>query len=166
MTSRTGNNAHGFVLAELLVVLMIMGLGIALSVPALRRAHNDAQFQAAVRNVASRLAYAHRAGVMRGAPVRVAVNIKDRSTWLEVPDSHGDFAPMQSSLAREKGLPDSVDGIEVKGPDVNTGDDLQYVTFFPDGTARAREILIRNEDETIYKITVHPATGAVAAREL
>lgn len=73
------NTAQGFTLLELIIVLLISVLGFAVVGSNISSGNQSTRLQAAARDIASALRYAHGQALMTRQPVSVAVNLGDNS---------------------------------------------------------------------------------------
>jgi Tfp pilus assembly protein FimT len=147
-------------------VLLLFAVILAMTAPALRGAWRDARFRAASRAVTARLNYAHRKSIIKAVPVRVVFDKTKNSTLIEIQKDTGSFEPLRTAEARDLPLPQGASFAEISGQGVEPGATKATVTFFPDGTAQARRIIIANKDNESITITVHPATGVTAVQEM
>jgi len=73
------------------------------------------------------------------------------------------FATDPSPMGRERTLPE---GVEVKSiRDLDTGEELNLIAFYPDGTASGAEIVVANEKLAIV-LEIAPLTGSIQLQEL
>jgi len=72
------------------------------------------------------------------------------------------FATDPSPMGRERTLPE---GVEVKSiRDLDTGEELNLIAFYPDGTASGAEIVVANEKLAIV-LEIAPLTGSIQLQE-
>lgn len=80
---------------------------------------------------------------------------------LETLDPQGfEFDP--SPMGRERNLPEGVEIVSLR--DLNTGEELNLVAFYPDGTASGAEIVLAN-DKLAVVLEISPLTGSIQLRE-
>lgn len=96
------------------------------------------------------------------------IDLTDEDWWklsgerLEVLDPE-QFTVDQSPIGRARTLPEGVEVESIR--DLDTGEELNLVAFYPDGTASGVEIVVANEKLAIA-ILVSPLTGSVQLQEL
>ncbi|MCS7263475.1 MAG: GspH/FimT family pseudopilin [Armatimonadetes bacterium] len=73
------------------------------------------------------------------------------------------FAVDPSPMGRQRSLPEDVEIVSVR--DLETGDDLNLVAFYPDGTASGAEIVLAN-DRLSIALQVSPLTGNTEVQEI
>lgn len=156
----------GFVFVELLVVMAIIAVILAVSAPMLSGSYRDAGARSSARTIAAKLSYAHRQSIIKGKPVRVAIDSSARSSWIEIEVSPDRFEKDRTSAGAAQRMAESVGEVQVKSPDDSTSRSPAYATFYPDGTAQPRSVIIHGPRESIYEITIHPATGSVASKRI
>lgn len=163
-TSRTGNDggARGFTFIEMLVVLLLISAMLAVAAPAFQRTQRQVRSRSAARLLMASINYAHQISVMRGRQARVAMNLRNKTFWIETRNERGGFEKLLSSEARERTLPEDT----VVEPQPEPDSDAYFITFFPDGTAepRAFRVIDKNENTSMF-MEVHPATGNVAVKQ-
>jgi len=81
---------------------------------------------------------------------------------LEVLDPE-QFVPDPSPMGRERKLPE---GVQVESiQDIDTGEELNLLAFYPDGTASGAEIVVSN-DRLAVLLQISPLTGSIHLQEL
>lgn len=163
---KQASERNGFVFVELLAVMAIIAAILAVSAPMLSGSYRESGARSAARTLAAKLSYAHRQAIIKGKAVRVAIDTTARSSWLETEVSPDRFEKERTSVGTKQVMPESVSEIQVRRPDDSTERSPAYATFFPDGTAQPRSIIIHGPRESIYEITIHPATGSVASKRI
>jgi len=79
----TYKTTQGFTLLELIIVLLISVLGFAVVGSNISSGNQSTRLQAAARDVASALRYAHGQALVSGHPVGVSINLGDNSYRIE-----------------------------------------------------------------------------------
>jgi type II secretion system protein H len=166
MPQKNKSPQQGFTFVELMIVITIIAAMTAVAVPLFSGTFRESSIRAAARSLAAKLSYAHRQSIIQGKAVRVAFDTTDNLSWLEIETRPGEFEFDQSSLNTKQKLPEDASFLKISGPETEPDARTAYSTFFPDGTADQRQILIQDRNKNIYEITVHPATGVVATKQL
>lgn len=137
---------RGFTLIEMLVVLAILAMMMA-GVPRVFAGLPSLKLRAAADSMAGSLRGLHDSAIRRGSPQTLVLDLVAR-TYITTAD------PVQ------RRLPEVVDRIEAQGRSVLQPGAPFQVRFFPDGSATASTILLRNgaRSETV---TVDWLTGQV-----
>jgi general secretion pathway protein H len=145
--SRAGSDSRGFSLLELILVLMVLGLGSLVVLPSVDKGLRDQE----VRRSALRLAAAARdlrsRAVQNGIPQQLVLNLP-RNSYLLARD-------------REVFLP-----TEVKIADVEGGETLdsgiRRFLFFPNGSTFGGQIHVAGLYHAVsYSIRLEPLTGKI-----
>ncbi len=96
------------------------------------------------------------------------IDLTDEDWWklsgerLETLDPE-QFAVDPSPMGRERSLPEGVEILSVR--DLETGDELNMIAFYPDGTASGAEIAVAN-DRLAVALQIAPLTGSIQVHEL
>lgn len=138
---------RGFTLLELLIVLLISVLGFAVVGSNISSGNQSTRLQAAARDIASALRYAHGQALMSRQPVSVTVNLDDNSYSI---DSRGKTYRLDSQIAI------SVTVAE----DEFTEGQAAGIRFFGDGSSTGGRITLE-WGKQLRRIDVNWITGAV-----
>lgn len=160
MISQTGSSPRdprlqaGFTLLELLIVLVILSVVAAFSIPRFGRTFSHLQFEVLSYKVAKLLEVAGQGAIATGNRMRVHFDPEDRRYQLlqaqGVPPE-SPFEPIPGRVGQLHTLPDSV-FLSPTTPDV---------TFYPDGTADPFQLLILDHQRNGYRLVTHVWTGHV-----
>ena len=96
------------------------------------------------------------------------IELTDEDWWklsgerLETLDPE-QFAVDPSPMGRERNLPEGVEVESIR--DIDTGEELNLIAFYPDGTASGAEIVVANEKLAIV-LEIAPLTGSIQLQEL
>jgi prepilin-type N-terminal cleavage/methylation domain-containing protein len=141
----------GFTLLELTIVLLILGLSLAVTYPALQRGNASLQLRSAGRDVLNCLRYAREKAITEGAGSRVVFNRENQTATLT--DAYGDGArtltlPRDVRIAR----------LVFAGQEVPEGG--MMVRFLPNGSAEHAEIVLEvPRTGATLVIATDPITG-------
>jgi len=178
----------GFTLLELMVVCVVIGVMTAMILPEMRGTFEEARLRSSGRGLVSVFQLARGRAITTREPHRVRLDLEAHRCHLErrarpgepvsgyvpagVPLGAGgvldrrievEFRPVQR-------MEESMDA-EWSGPaaDVGGGWDGEFakgITFYPDGTADAGDMILRDREGFELRLRVHPATGRVELKEL
>ena len=143
---------RGFTLIEIMVVVLVIAVLSALTLPSLSGSYQRAALQSAADDLAQTLRYARRVAVLRGQTLRLVVVPEDaehdgRSSYhLEIEttelDAEETFVRTEGGAVKPSVLPAelliAVEPRENTGSDtasLDAGDGRFHLRFFPDGTA-------------------------------
>lgn len=140
--------AQGFTLLELIIVLLISVLGFAVIGSNISSGNQTTRLQAAARDIASALRYAHGQALMSRQPVSVAVNLSENSYRISNRDKiyHLDERIAISLTIAEEEFADGQEG---------------SIRFFGDGSSTGGRITLEWGPQ-LRRIDVNWMTGAVA----
>jgi general secretion pathway protein H len=141
---------RGFTLLELIVVLVIMGLGVALVLPSLSGPLESARFRQGVAEVRSTLVQARSRAASTGKVRVVRFDIE-----------RGEYGIPSDNVGRT--LPEGVKLSSIASPGGKVEAGVSELRFFPDGSADGAEVVLRDADAGRLRLTVDPMTGLVEA---
>ena len=80
----------------------------------------------------------------------------------------GSYSRTGGILGIPKQLPDSIDMVQVSSPRTASegSAEVEYITFYPDGTAEDFEIYLESQSGRIFLVSVAQSTGRAGIREL
>jgi type II secretion system protein H len=173
---------RGFSLVELMVVVVIMAVMAALIVPAMRGTMEAERLRGAGRQILQSLHLAYSQSITQRQPHRWHFDPGSGRYQVERPDRTGSapspFVPVMG-LPQSQGLLDRRITVEIRPAttmavfdldrnqpatpafETSPSDDPNAVAFFPDGTAQAREIVLRDQDGFEQILRVNPITAQV-----
>lgn len=139
---------RGFTLLELIIVLMISVLGFAVVGSNISSGNQSTRLQAAARDVASALRYAHGQALMTRQPVSVDVNLDDNSYRI-------------SNRDRRYQLDRNIEiSVTVAEEEFSAGQEAG-IRFFGDGSSTGGRITLE-WGKQLRRIDVNWITGAVS----
>lgn len=144
-------SARGFTLLELIIVLLISVLGFAVVGGNISSGNQSTRIQAAARDIASALRYAHGQALLSRQPVSVTVNLDDNSYAI---GNRGKVYRLDSEI-----------GISVTvAEDEFTEGQQAGIRFFGDGSSTGGRITLELGKQ-LRRIDVNWITGAVAIHD-
>lgn len=190
MTDRPFTESRGFTLLELSVVLLVASIVMALTGPAIIKNFGILSLKTAAKKTGGALRYSRSQAVSTGTTYNVVFNTKNSTiTVAQVlpprvmdaetgfrdtgnPEQETDSNPSRSARKREiktYSLPDGIRfaQIIIAGIDSTDQDDggLYQTVFFPGGGSRGGEIVLADEKDRMYRVTVNRITGVVIVAE-
>ncbi len=147
----------GFTLIELMLVLLIIGLGTAFIAPTVANSLVNVRLKAATRRLSAVLRYARSMAVSNKNTVQVFIDIDNASYSAQVPSADNSGEGLSGATA----FPADIKFKEVKiGEEVSTSGVVQLL-FYPKGNTSGGEIVLENSRGRTYKITIDPIIGKV-----
>lgn len=177
----------GFTLLELMVVLVLIGILTATIVPAMKGSYEDALLRSTARELASACTLTYSRAVTTSQLHRLRLDIKAGRYTIERASRGGEqgtaFVPVRE-FPGAQGKLDTRISIEIREPVENPsaapeeraepipGDEMrmenpsEVISFYPDGTADAREIVLRDREGYRLGMRLNPTTARVRLVEL
>jgi general secretion pathway protein H len=160
---------RGFSLMELMIVLVIIGLGLMLVAPSLSRLSKTMELQGAAKKVSAILRYSRSEAVNQGRSYQVLFDMESRKVKVAIVDvapkqGETDKKEEKSTDIKEKiyDLPAGVHIKEIKlTGSPSPPSDFPAIQFYPNGGSNGGSILIDSQDRKGYRIQVHFLTGMV-----
>ena len=175
----------GFTLIELMVVVVLIGIMTAMIVPQMKGTYENALLRATSRKIVNVFSLASSRAIALNQVHRVRLDRKNTHYLVERPVRDGEgtsgFVPAREVLggdgeldrrisieARAPGeAPSSAaPGALVFGNDPRKQDRDEVIAFYPDGTADAVEIVLRDRDGFGVSLRINPVTARVRVIEL
>jgi len=165
---------HGFTLIELMIVIGIMGIVMAMSMPMVYKLWHKAPMIKAVRDVTEVLSRARARAILQNTVAEVTFQPRERTMQVGAAAS-----PVRSSRSRfgdlgaiavspppppASGLSATLDSsISIEMLDVNLTEykdaDVAKVRFFPNGTCDELTLILHSDKGEWYKITLEITTS-------
>jgi type II secretion system protein H len=176
-----------FTLIELMVVIVLIGIMTAMILPEMKGTYEDALLRSTSRELVSvcSLASSHAVSVNQAHRLRldqktghysIEKRASDRGaegrsvSAREVPGGEGEL-DTRITIEIYKSGDDATDAAEqesapVSGSHAQSGRQDDGITFYPDGTAEASEIVLRDRDGFRLALRINPVTARVRIIEL
>ena len=171
----------GFTLVELMVVIVVLGILTAMIVPQFGGTYQDALLRGHGRQLLEAAGLAYSQALTTGKAQRLRLDPGRGRFWLEARGEDGgrEFHPAPGLPAGE-GEIDRRISLEVREVRYRTGSreeprpereggepgDIESVTFRPDGTAQAREIVLRDLDGFSLAVRIDATTSRARVVEI
>jgi type II secretion system protein H len=162
-TKRSSQSA--FTLIELMVVIVLMVILTALILPEMRGTFEDAVLRSTGRKLVSAMNLAHSRAVTLQQTHRVVLDVKSERFVVErmAREGEGSGYTAVSDIPGGTGPLDKRITIEVhKDGEANP----EMVSFYPNGTAEAAQIVMRDREGFALAVKVNGITARVSAHEL
>jgi prepilin-type N-terminal cleavage/methylation domain-containing protein len=161
-TSGTGSN-RAFSLIELSVVVFIIALLVAVSVPKFVRSYNDLQLNEAARAFVTTCSMARIQAVSHRVPAVLHVSVEHQQFWLSQSLTNEDRQAQEVMLKRVElgGRVGLVRWDREMGEAVSTNaEDRARIQFLPNGTCEGGTVVFRGTEKGAgLAATVDPITG-------
>lgn len=151
--------ARGFTLIELAVVIVILGVMIALVIPAMGEL-DSANLKRSARHLTGMIRFLRDDAQAKKAVYRLSFDIPNGRYWAErltiSVDTTAEFKRLSSPLANEGTL---YGRTVFKDVHVPSHPDEPYILFTPEGWVEKAYIYLRDGEERDYTLIVNPLTG-------
>ncbi len=169
---------RAFTLIEMVVVIVLISIMAAMIIPEMKGSFNDALLRSTGRDLVNVFSFASSRAVGLGQCYRVRFDAPNGRYAVER-QIHGgtgtDFVPLKDVSGAEGRL-DSHIAVAISAPEESSsGNDLSpgpaaqslpdAISFYPDGTADAAEIQLRDPDGFQLLLQLNPVTGRVHISE-
>ena len=170
----------GFTLVELMVVISLIGIMTAMIIPAMKGTFEDALLRSTSRKLVAACNLASIRAVAINQMHLLRLDLKKGRYTLERPvrerEEGGDLMPVRDIPGGEGELDTRIE-IEVRKPMDDEEPDAaerpdeppgqrDALSFYPDGTADAAEIILRDREGFRLSLRINPTTGRVNIKEL
>jgi type II secretion system protein H len=169
---------RAFTLIEMMVVVVIIGITTALIIPEMKGTFEDALLRSTGRDLVEAFSLAASRAVSFNQPHRVELNPRTGEFSVESrarDEARGEFAPLKD-VAHSAGKLDARIAIEITKPAEISAEDSapvgapetdssDAISFYPDGTADAAEIRLRDRAGFQLRLRVNPITARVQITE-
>ena len=171
---REKHGEKGFTLMELMVVVIVLSILPVMIIPEFRGTYKDTLLRAAARDLLGVLNLAYSQAVTVGRVHRLRIDTDSHRFWLEKQDDKGSFVRV-SDVSGSSGTIEESLVARVREPGETfedqptafavmpgrTAREPDVIYFRPDGTADAREILLRDDEGFGLTLRVNSITSRV-----
>ncbi len=163
---RAGHSRSGFTLLELLVVLAIIGLSAFLVGPRIADSLSNMEFVSAVKKVAASLRYARNRAAVERIPCRAKVDFGENRLVIVCGDGETEEGEEAKGAGdKEYRLPKGVRWSRVIREEEEWDSGTAEILFLPSGGSSGGIVLMKNDRERVYEISVDFVTGMVSLKE-
>jgi type II secretion system protein H len=179
-SSRSGR--AGFTLIELMVVVVIIGIMTALMIPEMKGSFQDALLRSTSRDLINvfDLAYSRAVSLNQTRCVLLDETTGRYLVEKQIMENGQEQLVPDDDVSGEKGQLDSRIKVEYRQPqEMSSGEDTSaapaepaatsskaMIAFYPDGTADAGEIVLRDRDGFRLLLQINPVTARVHVAEM
>lgn len=146
-----------FSLIELLLVIVLMGVVAAVSVPNFSKTYGRMQLKQAAEDVQYLMNYGQSRAVIRSLPHRLVWDEEVRRCWLAEEKAEDDPASQEKSFQR---IPGRWGREMVLPPGIQAVSSQAYFQFYPDGTIDKGTVLLCAK-ENCYTVSTQEKRGRV-----
>jgi general secretion pathway protein H len=147
VTLQAGKNNQGFSLFELILVLLLLGVGMAVVLPNIEKGLQDREVRSSALGLAAAARDLRSKALFDGVAQQLVVNLPENS-YL-------------AARAAEVRLPSEVKFVSVGGGE-SINRDLKRFYFFPNGSSLGGEIVLADSTKsTSYLVRLEALTGRV-----
>ncbi|NWF56710.1 MAG: hypothetical protein HXY45_18155 [Syntrophaceae bacterium] len=157
---RTSKGSLGFTLAELIVVLFLLGFIFLLTFPGFRDLLESRDIKKATVRLAGSLRYAQSQAASTKQRFRLNIDLKENAYWISKEGGKEPFHPDFTPLGKPAPLPAGVIFLDVTHRErgkVREG--TAYIDFSPTGWADECEIHLGKGEDEVFTLFVHPLGG-------
>jgi general secretion pathway protein H len=141
-----GKDNRGFSLIELILVLLLLGVGMAIVVPNIEKGLTDREVRVSALGIAAVARDLRTRALFDGVPQELLLNLPQNSYLV--------------AQSREVHLPPDVKFVSVNGGETMERDVKRFY-FFPNGSTMGGAIVLAGEKSVSYLIRLEALTGKV-----
>jgi type II secretion system protein H len=170
---------RAFTLVELMIVIAIIGIMTAMIIPELRGTYEDALLRSTSRQLINACSIAQSRAISVSQPHRVRLEpdtgkyliekrVRGQGTagFIPAADIVGGEGELDRRITVEFRLPEAGGFDAATGPPGEESQSVEpVITFFPDGTADAREVLLQDRQGFRLLLRINPTTARVRVIE-
>jgi len=183
------SKTRGFTMIETAIVILIISIVIALTAPRLIKSSGNITLKTAAKKLGAALRYSRSQAINTGSTYNTIFNTKENKIIvLKVPapafpvpigtsDETDEFLETKESSSlqsqeieiKEYSLPNGIIFEQIIISDIDSQKEneggIYQISFSPDGGSRGGEIVLADQKERMYRITVNRITGVVTIAE-
>lgn len=179
----------GFTMVETAIVILIISIVIALAAPRLIKSSGSLPLKTAAKNLGAALRYSRSQAINTGSTYNTIFNTEENKVIVlkvpapsvsvptgtfteeeELQEIMDTYSPQSQKVdIKEYSLPNGIifEQIIISDIDSQKEDEggIYQISFSPDGGSRGGEIILADQKERMYSITVNRITGVVTIAE-
>ncbi len=153
----------GFVLTELIIVVIIIGTLSLFALPNFRKFSRGVGLERAGRNLSQTIRFAHFHSVSEGKKYRIYFDLEKSGFWVEKSiDDTGKFTKFTTSLIKERTLGRDIEFLKIITPRGESFMGQAHLDFSPDGGSENCRIYLQNGEKKRNTIVISAPTSRVA----
>ena len=157
----SGRDRHrGFTFIELLLVIGLLSIMVAVSIPQFKRSFDSLILQNFISDFTAFSGYAQAKAINTGSQVRIKFDLPQKRLIAEICLISSD--PYGGQLTQWKG--DKARTIP-EGVTIDQGKTGGIIVFYPDGTSDKADLEIGNGTEKKFSVSIEPGTGYVNIKQ-
>lgn len=147
---------RGFTLLELMLVIVIMGIMVAVSIPSFSGVFAQTRLTTATSSLASALGFAGRLAVMERLSCRLNCDTQQGTYWLSIEkdplEAPGTYSKPDGHLGKDRSLPQGIKISKMLTPRGVSPEQEKYICASPNGKMEEALLYLTNEKGEIYTI--------------
>jgi len=168
---RARGGSAGFTLAELLVVLVILGVMTALSIPTFMEFYRDNEARQTTEQLTQVLRFAHQESIFKRKIRTVGIDFETDTYYVKADPVPG-YSWLELKKRHQTPLPEGFEFQSIYFPNREEEEDSDeaFFNFYPDGTAEPVRITIDRFDnrgrlQNRYIVRINGVTGKIRVKE-
>jgi prepilin-type N-terminal cleavage/methylation domain-containing protein len=147
---------RGFTLIELLLVVVILSVIVAISLPGFRATFSDLRTRGFIQDLVSLGAYARERAILEGKPFRINLDFSNHTYGLSFKNNPQDqeFIRLNERIFQRHAIPQ----------DLTTQTNIDHIDFYPDGRTDKVSINITTDNKD-YTLNSDESLGCLNVQE-
>lgn len=147
------HSSNSFTFIELLIVIIVIGILLGVSMPQVRRAHDNFVLETFVKNIYTLSRFLQSAAIVQAKVYYLNVDKANRAFFAEVSED-GALKEVKNRFAKKYKAPEGISvSMEPK--------DAAGIYFYPDGRTDNVTITVENRNQKKFRLIVKGAAGQI-----